>query len=58
MGNENFIELCKEQVVEYFNRRADKTDNTRIEKEDVFVVWVCKALQGTFKHDRIRRDVL
>ena len=46
MGNENFIELCKEQVVEYFNRRADKTDNTRITKEDVFVVWICKALQN------------
>lgn len=46
MGNDKFIELCKEQVVEYFNSRADKTDSARITKENVFVVWVCKTLQN------------
>ena len=46
MGNDKYIELCKEQVVEYFNSRADKTDNAKISKENVFVVWVCKTLQN------------
>lgn len=46
MGNDAFIELCKAQVVDYFNNRVDKTDNTRITKDDVFVVWVCKTLQN------------
>lgn len=46
MGNDYFIELCKEQVAEYFNRRVDKTDSARITKENVFVVWVCKTLQN------------
>lgn len=46
MGNNTFIELCKQQVVDYFNNRADKTDNTSITKDDVFVVWCCKTLQN------------
>lgn len=46
MGNDKFIELCKEQIVEYFNAHADKTDRTKITKENVFVVWVCKTLQN------------
>ena len=52
MGNDNFIELCKEQVAEYFNRRVDKTDSARITKENVFVVWVCKTLQNNMEENR------
>ncbi len=46
MGNDKFIEICKQQVVDYFNNRVDATDNTVIGKDDVFVVWVCKTLQN------------
>ena len=46
MGNDKFIELCKEKVVEYFNNRVDKTDDVYIAKDDVFVVWSCKTLQN------------
>lgn len=46
MGNDKFIEICKEQVKDYFNNRVDKTDNTVIGMDDVFVVWVCKTLQN------------
>lgn len=46
MGNENFIDLCKEKVVEYFNGHSDKTDKKEITKDDVFVVWSCKTLQN------------
>lgn len=46
MGNNEFINLCKETVVEYFNSHADKTDNKRITTDDVFVVWCCKTLQN------------
>ena len=41
-----FQEFCKEKVVEYFNERVEKTDNTKITKDDVFVVWYCKTLQN------------
>ncbi|WP_339009617.1 DUF6275 family protein [Fusobacterium animalis] len=41
-----FQEFCKEKVVEYFNARVEKTDNTKITKDDVFVVWYCKTLQN------------
>ena len=46
MNTADFIKLCKDAVVDYFNNRADKTDNILISDEDVFVVWCCKTLQN------------
>lgn len=45
MGNDKFLKLCKEIVVNYFNEHTDKTDK-KINEDDVFVVWSCKALQN------------
>lgn len=46
MGSKEFLELCKQKIVEYFNERVDKTDNVQITLDDVFVVWYCKTLQN------------
>lgn len=47
MGNDKFINKCKEIVATYFNSQADSTDkNGRITVDDVFVVWCCKTLQN------------
>lgn len=46
MDFNNFQNLCKEKVVDYFNERVEKTDNTKITIDDVFVVWYCKTLQN------------
>lgn len=46
MSNEEFAELCKETVVSYFNEKAEKTDNIKITKDNVFIVWLCKTLQN------------
>lgn len=46
MDNKAFIELCKEQIIKYFNENVCKTDNTIITKDDVYVVWLCKTLQN------------
>ena len=47
MDNEKFLKICKEIVVDYFNGQADCTDkNGRITEENVFVVWIVKALQN------------
>ena len=46
MNFNNFQDLCKEKVAEYFNEKADKTDDLRITKDCVFVVWYCKTLQN------------
>ena len=46
MDFSNFQDLCKEKVVDYFNSRVDKTDNLKITKDYVFVVWYCKTLQN------------
>lgn len=39
------MEEMKEMVVAYFNSRVEKTDNKRIDTEDVYIVWFCKTLQ-------------
>lgn len=46
MDSKEFLDKCKEFIVNYFNENADKTDNKKITKEDVFVVWSCKTLQN------------
>ena len=46
MNFNDFQNICKEKVVEYFNERVEKIDNTKITIDDVFVVWYCKTLQN------------
>ncbi len=46
MGNDTFLSLCKDIVVDYHNTHADKTDEHTITASDVFVVWSCKTLQN------------
>lgn len=46
MPNNEFIIISKQIVVDYFNEKAEKTDNKKITQEDVFVVWLCKTLQN------------
>ena len=46
MGNDEFLKLCKEKVVEYFNQHVDKTNNIQITEDDVYDVWKCKTLQN------------
>ena len=46
MGNDAFLKLCKEKIVDYFNNRSDKTDKVLIAEDHVFVVWSCKTLQN------------
>ena len=46
MGNDEFINKCKEIVKKYVNEHLDKSDNKQITINDVFVVWSCKTLQN------------
>lgn len=46
MGNDKFLNWCKQIVVDYHNSHADATDNHDITEQDVFVVWSCKTLQN------------
>lgn len=46
MKNDDFIKLCKETVVNYFNGRAEVTDAINITEDNVFIVWSCKTLQN------------
>lgn len=46
METNKFIDICKEEIVEYFNNECDKTDNFELTTDDVFVVWNCKTLQN------------
>lgn len=46
MKNNDFEELCVKTLVDYFNNRVEITDDMKITKEDVFIVWSCKTLQN------------
>lgn len=46
MTNDKFLDLCKQIIVDYFNNKVEKTDNKKIDKEDVYIVWSCKTLQN------------
>ena len=46
MGNDKFEKLCKATVVDYFNKKVEKTDNITITEDDVFIVWISKVLQN------------
>lgn len=42
----NYQKTAKEIVLNYANKRIDKTDNVQITLDDVYVVWFCKTLQN------------
>lgn len=46
MNEQDFINTCKQKVVEYTNNHIDKTDNTSIDDSNVYTVWECKTLQN------------
>ena len=46
MKNDEFIKLCKQIIVNYFNDRVEITDDMKITEENVFIVWSCKTLQN------------
>jgi len=47
MTSDKFLELCRDEVVRYFNKNKDCTDeNANISFNDTFVVWYCKTLQN------------
>lgn len=46
MNNDRMLEICKEVVVNYFNEKVDKTDDFKITKDDVYIVWFSKTLQN------------
>lgn len=46
MDSKKFIDICKEAVIAYANENFEKTDQSQITEEDVFVIWSCKTLQN------------
>ena len=47
MGSQEFLNICKGKVADYFNRHKDKTDSGKnLKPDDVFVVLYCKNLQN------------
>lgn len=47
MGSQEFLNICKVKVAEYFNHKKDVTDSIGdFTVDDVFVVWYSKTLQN------------
>ena len=44
--NDAMLDRAKELVVRYFNEHSERTDNFKLTKDDVFIVWFCKTLQN------------
>lgn len=41
-----FEKICKNIVIDYFNENVGKTDNKKINIQDVYIVWMCKTLKN------------
>ncbi len=46
MDNQKFEVIVKRAVAKYVNEHLDKTDGKQISEDDVFIVWLCKALKN------------
>ena len=46
MNEADFLKWCKNEVCKYTNNHLDKTDNIKINIDDVYMVWCCKTLQN------------
>lgn len=44
MNEREFVKIVREEVAKYANEHLDKSDNTQITEDDVFIVWLCKTL--------------
>lgn len=44
MGNNKFLDICKDEVRKYAEEHLDKSEE--IPKFDVYIVWFCKTLQN------------
>lgn len=55
MGNQEFINKCKQIVRDYAIEHLDKTDT--VPPFDVFVVWSCKALLSTTLSDGMYYEI-
>ena len=46
MSNKEFQNIVIKLVMDYANEHLDKSDNTQITEDDVYIVWLCKTLQN------------
>ena len=44
MTDNQFIQLCKNKVADYVDKRLDKSD--KVPYYNVYIVWYCKTLQN------------
>lgn len=47
MNERKFVELCRQTVVKYVNKRLDKSDGKQITEDDVYIVWLVKVLKNS-----------
>lgn len=46
MDNKQFEQLCKNTVYTYVMENIHAIDGTKITRDDIYVVWMCKTLQN------------
>lgn len=45
-NNGAMMESAKQIVVDHFNSHVDTTNNVRLNRDNVYIVWFCKTLQN------------
>lgn len=46
MGSKEFLNAAFSAILMYVNDNLDKADGTKLEANDIYVVWLCKTLQN------------
>ena len=46
MGSTTMSDTAREAVMDYFNKRVEKTDGVKLAFEQTYVVWFVKVLQN------------
>lgn len=46
MDNNKFEQLCKNTVYTYVMENIHAIDGTKITRDDIYMVWMCKTLQN------------
>jgi hypothetical protein len=45
MGSKKFIEMCKDEVLDYVKTHYPET-HSHLDMDDIYIVWYCKTLQN------------
>lgn len=46
MNEKEFVKICKIEIIKYYQKNLDVSDNHIVGFRDIYIVWMCKTLQN------------